>query len=453
MLEFAKQFAGETINFQVEGGLQALVWRQDVAPLFEELTGVKVNIIEVPFTEQFQALIAASQAPGSIDAAYVFYNWLPDLVEGGALYDFESLIGSMLNTPEMQAELADFAPAGVTAVSSWNGQQWGFPVDAAGLVTYYRSDLFGDPELAAKFEEQFGYALGPPKTWEQYGQIAQFLTDELAPDVYGALHAAGGGQAYFWFFQAFNSDEFCGAEYFDADMNAIINAPCGVDALESLKGYLDAGPPGANTIDPGRVWTDFIEGSLGMNVEFSPFARWASPGGEAFSEALSFVPVSGVEGNFLLEIPPGGNANVIGYTTAISATSEKPELTFAFLAWATAPDVYPDVSGPPYSLSKWTTRFSTMDEHSDLYANADQHMDAFRRTLDVLSMEPKWFAAQEYLVAIDQAATAAYTGTPVQEALDTAAEQWDSITDRVGRENQARAYQEYQAQVQELRGG
>ena len=136
MLEFAKQFAGETINFQVEGGLQALVWRQDVAPLFEELTGVKVNIIEVPFTEQFQALIAASQAPGSIDAAYVFYNWLPDLVEGGALYDFESLIGSMLNTPEMQAELADFAPAGVTAVSSWNGQQWGFPVDAAGLVTY-----------------------------------------------------------------------------------------------------------------------------------------------------------------------------------------------------------------------------------------------------------------------------------------------------------------------------
>jgi multiple sugar transport system substrate-binding protein len=453
MIEFAKQFAGEEINFQVEGGLQALVWRQDVAPLFEELTGVKVNIIEAPFTEQFQKLIAAQSAPGSIDAAFVFYNWLPDLVEGGALYDFESLIDSMLTTPEQQAELADFVPAGITAVSSWNGKQWGFPLDAAGLVTFYRSDLFGDPDLQAKFTDEFGYELGPPQTWEQYGQIAQFLTDELAPDVYGALHAAGGGQAYFWFFQVFNSAEFGNAEYFDADMNALINGPAAVAALEALKGFLDAGPPGANTIDPGRVWTDFVEGKLGMNVEFSPFARWASPGDEGFSDALSFVPVSAVEGKFSLAVPPGGNSDEIGYTTAISSTSENPELTFAFLAWATSPDVYPTIASPPYSLSKWTTRFSTMDALSDLWVNADEHMDAFRQTLDVLSMEPKWLAAQEYLLAIDQAVTAAYTGTPVQEALDTAAEQWNAITERVGKDNQARAYAEYQSQVEQLRAG
>ena len=109
MIEFAKQYAGETINFQIEGGLQPLSWRQDLIPIWEEATGVKINVIEVPFTEQFQSLIAASMAPGSIDAAYVFYNWLPDVVEGGALYDFESLRDKMLNTPEMQAELEDLS--------------------------------------------------------------------------------------------------------------------------------------------------------------------------------------------------------------------------------------------------------------------------------------------------------------------------------------------------------
>ncbi len=141
MVEFAKQYAGETINFQIEGGLQPLSWRTDLIPMWEEATGVKINVIEVPFTEQFQALIAASMAPGSIDAAYVFYNWLPDVVEGGALYDFESLKAKMMNTPEMQAELEDFSEAGVLAVSSWNDKQWGFPVDAAGLPNFNRTDI------------------------------------------------------------------------------------------------------------------------------------------------------------------------------------------------------------------------------------------------------------------------------------------------------------------------
>ena len=236
-------------------------------------------------------------------------------------------------------------------------------------------------------------------------------------------------------------------------MNALINAPCAVAAMEALLGFLDAGPPGANTLDPGRVWTDFIEGTLAMNVEFTPFARWASPGDEDFSEALSFVPASTVEGNFNLAVPPGGNANAIGYSTGISATSENPELTFAFLAWATSPDVYPTVAGPPYSLSKWSTRFSTLEALSDTYVNADQHVQVYLDTLPILTMEPKWFAAQEYLTAMDQAATSIYTGTPVQEALDTAAAAWDSITDRVGRDNQARAYAEYQRQAAVLRSG
>jgi multiple sugar transport system substrate-binding protein len=452
MVEFAKQYAGETINFQIEGGLQPLSWRQDLIPIWEAATGVKINVIEVPFTEQFQSLIAASMAPGSIDAAYVFYNWLPDVVEGGALYDFESLRDKMLNTPEMQAELEDFSAAGVLAVSSWNDKQWGFPVDSAGLTNYYRTDIIENAADQAKFKDRYGYDLAAPKTWKQYGEIATYIKDEYAPDIYGALHAAGGGQAYFWFFQAFNSAEFCDGNYFDDDMNALVNAPCAVEMLESLKGFLDAGPPGANTIDPGRVWTDFIEGKLGMSIEFSPFARWGSPGDTGFSDALSFVPISTVEGKFKLAVPPGGNSNVIGYTTAISATSEKPELTFAFLAWATAPDMFYINASPPYSLTKWTVRYSTMEAMKDAYLNADQHMDAFKATFDVLTMEPKWFAAQEYLSIIDQAATSAYTGTPVQEALDTAAERWDAITKRVGKKNQKRAYAQYQAQMATLRG-
>lgn len=438
MIELARQFEGSTINFQVEAGLQALVWKQDVKPQWEQLTGTTLNVVEVPFTEQFQKLVAAAQAPGTIDCAYVFYNWLPDLVAGQALAPFDDFFGRHLNTPELQAELADFIPAGIVAVSSWDGRQWGFPLDAAGLINFYRTDVFGD------------LGLQPPSTWQEYGDVAKAITDALAPDVYGALHPAGGGQAYFWFFQAYNSSEFGNAEYFDDNMDAIINGPQGVAALEALRAFLAYGPPGAETLDPGRPWTDFIEGKLGMMVNFSPFARWGSPGDEGFSEALSFVPQSVVEGLFDLTIPPGGNSDVIGYTTAISSTSEVQDLAFAFLAWATSPDVYPTIVAPPYSLSK-PTRVSTFEALKGLWANSEQHLDTLQSTLAVLSMEPKWHAAQEYILAVDQACTSAYTGTDVQAALDEAAARWNELTDRVGRETQQAAYAAYRDQVAQLR--
>jgi len=51
--------------------------------------------------------------------------------------------------------------------------------------------------------------------------------------------------------------------------------------------------------------------------------------------------------------------------------------------------------------------------------------------------------AREYEEAIDRAVTAAYAGTDPQEALDTAAEAWDAITERIGVDVQKAAYDEW----------
>jgi multiple sugar transport system substrate-binding protein len=49
--------------------------------------------------------------------------------------------------------------------------------------------------------------------------------------------------------------------------------------------------------------------------------------------------------------------------------------------------------------------------------------------------------AREYAEALDNALTAAYSGTDPQEALDQAAEKWNEITDRLDRESQTQQYQ------------
>ena len=40
------------------------------------------------------------------------------------------------------------------------------------LVTYYRKDIFEDPENQKGFKEKYGYDLGAPKNYKEFGEIA-----------------------------------------------------------------------------------------------------------------------------------------------------------------------------------------------------------------------------------------------------------------------------------------
>ena len=55
----------------------------------------------------------------------------------------------------------------------------------------------------------------------------------------------------------------------------------------------------------------------------------------------------------------------------------------------------------------------------------------------------EWETFGEYMDALDQAITAAYAGTDPQAALDEAAAKWDAVTDRLGRDAQKAAYEQW----------
>ena len=65
------------------------------------------------------------------------------------------------------------------------------------FALYYRKDIFEDPKLNEAYQAKFDKKLEVPKSWEDYIQVAQFITDQMAPNVYGAGHfrkAASPGQ-------------------------------------------------------------------------------------------------------------------------------------------------------------------------------------------------------------------------------------------------------------------
>ena len=56
-VEAAKQYSGTTITVVAEAGLQALLDKQHTGPEWEQLTGIKVKVVEIPFEEIYPKTI------------------------------------------------------------------------------------------------------------------------------------------------------------------------------------------------------------------------------------------------------------------------------------------------------------------------------------------------------------------------------------------------------------
>jgi multiple sugar transport system substrate-binding protein len=450
-IEIAKQYPGKTVNFQVEAGLQAAQWKA-IKPRWEEASGTKLNIVEVPYAEQFQKALAAIRVGGEIDCLYCQYNWLPDFVGGEVLEPFNPYFEKYLTTSKLKSELADFSKAAVMANAGWNGQQWGYPIDGPSFTLFYRTDIFGDPSLRSSFKQKFGYELAAPTTWEQYAQIGQFLTSKLAPRVYGAVHQGQAGQAMYWWFQMYNSAQFGNNRFFDSSMNPLVSSDTSVEVFRRLNSFFDFGPPGGKAWGPVEIWSAFLKGQIAMTVTWPPMGRLAGGYGAA-SPLMSFVPTSSVTGKFAAAIPPGGNVEeASGYSLAIFSKSAVKDLAFAFLTWATAASTYLDILSLPFALLK-IVRKSTFDSPTSakLWPGAGQYYAAMQKELGHLTLEPKLLSSQDYLVAVDQACTAVYAGTDPKKAADTAAGKWDQLTSRVGKQKQEAVYKEFEKELTALR--
>jgi ABC-type glycerol-3-phosphate transport system substrate-binding protein len=57
------------------------------------------------------------------------------------------------------------------------------PVFTNSEILFYRKDLFGSSKEQKAFQSRFGYPLAPPKTWQQFDDVARFFS--RGPKLYG----------------------------------------------------------------------------------------------------------------------------------------------------------------------------------------------------------------------------------------------------------------------------
>jgi multiple sugar transport system substrate-binding protein len=439
-VQAAKQYEGATINMTYESGLQALEPRNFSGPLWQDLTGIGFNVEELPHPDQYSKPIAEHIAgSGAYDILDIEPAWIPSMANGGVILPIDDYVGQYMDP----ADLEDFHPL-YQFLPTYKGMRWGFFDDGDVFALYYRTDVFGDPELQQAYRSKFNRDLAVPTTWDDYAEVAQFISDQLAPDVYGAAHfrKAGSPGNQFSFLQQYRAN---GGRFFDEQtMKAQLDSEAGLKTFEQMVAANQASIPGNNDMDAVAAWVAWLQGKVAMLISWPPTGRMSANYAQR-DRAITFVPESQVAGKVGYAVVPGGNAqHASGYVKALAAGSSNEEAAYLFMQWSTSPAVSlarvmaPYALRDPYRLSHFTSPL-----YRSLWPNAKDYLinlsnSANGAVLDMIM--PGW---QDYALSIDRMCTAVWAGEDPKTALQRAAAEWDATTERLGVDSQRDAYLQF----------
>ncbi len=441
----ARRFAGLTLNLGWEGGAQALDPLRFSGPRWEQLTGIKVNVVELGVPkDEYRRLVAEQEAGASaLDCASVAPAWLGDLVKIGALENLDPYIRHYLAKDELKDVLPFYRDMGV-----YNGKRYGFFDDGDIMLVYYRKDLFADPHIQSEFERRYGHPLGDPRHYDgkMLLDAAIFFTETYAPKLYGMAPFTP-DTAWAWFQALLRMH---GGQFFDPKtMRATVNEPPGVFALNLILQLGRTMPPSSSFLAetrPGETtFGAYLSGKAAMASFWPPLGRWAErydPSLESF-EMIAQSLVKGKTGYALL---PGQESEMaVGFLLTVQAQSLHKAAAYLFIQWLNSKETSLDRVMLPYALRD-PFRFSHFEspEYRGLWPNASEYLDVLRSAAtDRAWMDLSIPGANSYAEAFFEALARANRGVAIVDALNRLAADWDELTSRLGLEAQRAAYAEF----------
>ncbi len=467
-----------TLDSGPKGGISGPI--HSIRPIWEELSGGKLNIALTPITDLYaKMMLDLRQGTGLYDAIIVGAFFYGDLIAGNYIVPIDEQMAS----DEYPRWTYDSMPDSLRNLHTWKDVGYGVLNDADGQVLYYRRDVLNDPKWRSEFKAATGHDMVvPPKTWQQLLEISQFFAgknwDDKDPDPdHGTvLHLKVGEQGHYHF-QSLSApfaitpgakvDRHHNVYWFDpVDMTPLINSPGHVKALEFLLELHKTGPAAQVAWSLGEAWDYFLRGK-------SVFVfSWGDVGSLCQDESRSKI-----KGVCASAIMPSSetywdHANkkwvetdspqLVGNTTGgswhgvISAFSENPEAAYSFLSlmaikpvskwnanngWTGVDPGYFYQFLPPQGDAKLEDYIQAGWNEADVVDYVKAYHDNF--TAQTMLTYLRIRGAPEYWDIMDKNLSAAMSGEKTaQQALDDTAKAWQGITDRLGRAEQLKAYQE-----------
>jgi len=459
----AQEFEGTTVNILTRPGYVIAGRLAERGKDFEEETGARIVVTEVPFAEIFPK-IQNDWATGtnSIDVGVFAAGWGVELDAAGLLEDLDPYVAA-----DDEIDLDDIAPYFRDFGQKVGGKTKMLMVDGDFQMIYYRTDVL----------EEAG--VEPPKTWEEYLEVASKIhgmdmNGDGEEDYGSCIFKKRNAQSYFAI-QTFaapivQTQGTAQGFHFDNGTMAPLIANAGWrKAFELYKETGKYGPPDELNLDIGDTRALFKAGRCGLIVE------WGDPGtlqldddasaikGKMYAisalgsrevldrETGELVPVSEETAPYAIDgINYSPFAAFGGWAGAINkkADEKTKAAAYAFLSYMnqaaqSGVDVTIGATGyNPYRLSQL--------ENIDLWVEAGMPRELAENYLGAIngaianpnmSSDMKIPGAQQYTGVVLDTQLARYLAgeITVDEALANIEEGWEEITEDFGRDEQVEA--------------
>ncbi|HZZ61645.1 MAG TPA: extracellular solute-binding protein [Roseiarcus sp.] len=459
----AGEFDGVTVNLMTQtGAIQEPLQRR--APDFEKMTGAKINIIAVPFSDLYQKLLTDwASGTNSVDAAVFAPQWMVDYVAGGYLEELGPRIAK-----DKKIEWDQIAPFFRNFSATYNGKIYLVPLDGDFHMLYYRTDVL----------EKAG--LKPPRTWDEYLEVAKALNGKDfngdGSKDYGSCIAKKRNAQSYWFITDISGSMIQSkgtgqGTFFDTkDMKPLIDNQAFRKALEFLKESGEYGPPNELNLDVSDTRPLFVSGKCALNLD------WGDVGVLAIDPKTSKV----IDKTGSVITP--GSTSVLDWSTgkleacnkencpyAIDGVNHSPyaafggwsgginvkakdrvkDAAYAFLSFMSQPkqsneDVTIGRTGfNPYRLSQFT--------YNDVWKNAgmskvagDSYLGAIRDSLNSPNMilDLRIPQNQKYQQVVLDEAIARYLAGEIDEdqTVKAVVDGWNDLNEQNGVESQLKYY-------------
>jgi len=434
------------------------------APAFNKLTGAKVNIITVPFSDLYEKILTdAATGTNSYDA-YVFDpQWLGDFVPAGYLEDLTSRVKA-----DKKIQWNDIGPFFRNFSATFQGRTYTVPMDGDFQMVYYRKDILARDHVK------------PPATWDDYLAIAKrYNGKDLNGDGkgdYGSCIAKKRAAQSYWmiysiagaFLQSQGTKQ---GAFFDVQtMQPLIQNAGFARALDIYNETTKYAPPDERNLDVGATRGLFTSGRCMFSLDWGDIGTLAiDPKTSTVQNKVGSIILPGSRQvvnrktgklvactkvtcpyaiNGVNHAPFAAYGGWSGAVNAASDTKTK-DAAYAFLSYMSQPaqanvDVTLGKTGfNPYRASQFKS-LGLWIKAGMSKAAAEDYLGAIRHSLQSPNMildlrVPK--AAQYEGVVLDTALAQFLAGEISRDqAMKQITTGWNSITDKVGRDKQRAAY-------------
>ncbi|HEY0313196.1 MAG TPA: sugar ABC transporter substrate-binding protein [Allosphingosinicella sp.] len=302
---------------------------------FERSTGFKVEIVQ----KDHEAVVAEvdqelSSGQVTYDIILEPHRLLGKRVEKGQVQPLDRF----LTDPSLHN--ASFDPASQLFPRWWReigwykGRLYGYPFTSLTMYVSYRKDMMENPAEKAAFRQQFGRELAPPRSWQEYMDLAKFFNHPErgmnGTYIQGQQHVA---LWYEWLNFAYSFggnilDAKKGSDYGDI----VVNSPQNVQATKQYLSLIQYSPretlnynwdDALASLQQGRVFMGILWHDQTPLLEDPSVSKVAGKMGYALIPSATGTPFSQLE----------------GWTYLIPTKSPHPKEAYRFIEWAMSRNV------------------------------------------------------------------------------------------------------------------